>query len=105
MKRISPLPQLPPLSDDAKQAAVLFNTLASPVFHLTFNTPSRIHPRMRAALTELVNAGCLTEDQKPLAEGHALDFYVEGRQLAFMEAVPKMSLAKMKVSPLPVAVN
>ena len=88
---------------DYLQAALLFKT--NPVLTLTFNTPSKIHPRMRAALDALVldDVLCMTIKQ-PKAAGHpGLEWTVADR--AKLSLRKKISIADMDKDPLPMTVD
>jgi len=87
--------RLDALSDDAKSSAYLFH--ANPAMVLTFNTPARIHPRMRAALDELVSFGALQMEREP---GGALHFTVHN--VFLLRRVPKLSAKEHQRVALPI---
>lgn len=96
------------LTEDARCAVVFWH--ANPHMVLTFNTPSRIHPRMRKALTELVYFGAVEEEHepptirqnKPRIPG-AVHFRVHNR--AILDRVPKLSRKEQKRVGLPITVE
>lgn len=95
------------MSEFSLDALVVVNAMFRPMtsMKLSFKTPSRVHPRMRAALTELVEKGVLTEERMPLVRGYALDFYCAKHQREALAAVPKMSQKDMKANSFPVTVD
>lgn len=93
--------RLDKLTDDAKSAATFFHH--NPAVVLTFNTPSRIHPRMRAALTELVEFGALCENKDAGTNGIGLAF--KTYNLFLLKRVPKLSQKELKRVGLPITVE
>jgi len=86
------------LSEDARAASHLFRF--NPGIDVTFGTPGRIHPRMAAALDELVQAGILRLDKEPSgAHVYRVD------DVKKLEAVPKLSQKALRENNLPITVN
>jgi hypothetical protein len=86
------------LSDKALAAATLFKD--GPGFHLTFHTKTRIHPDMKAALDELVDAKVVLI--KDIDDGRGLDYQGTRRSTTVGLVLKPARLAKIK---LPVTVD
>lgn len=76
------------LSEDAVAACDTFKS--NPFVVLTFNTPSRIDPRMEKALIDLIAAGVITRE----VNGPKWQYKVLNRPL--LDQVPRISLADHK---------
>ena len=86
------------LSEDARAASHLFRF--NPRIDVTFRTPGRIHPRMAAALDELVQAGVLNlTKEKSGAYVYRVD---DVKKLA---STPKLSQKALRENSLPITVN
>lgn len=86
---------------DAIAAANLFKQM--PHVALTFNTPSRIHPRMMGALQELVTGGVINQQADALGEGIKLTFRLHDP--AALSTIRRMSQADQKRISLPMTVD
>lgn len=91
------------LTDDAKSALALFQ--ANPAMRLNFGPLSRIHPRMRSALDQLVDNDLLTEDIQTGAQRGGLSFYANPNQRDSIRLQPRVSMALLKKTQLPATVD
>lgn len=88
--------------DDIVQAAQMFHMFGI-AFTLTYQTPSRIPPRMRVALDKLVADGVLDEIKEYRCDKtFSLTFKLKDAEK--LKAIPKLSLAAVHAisNPLPV---
>lgn len=90
------MPDTPALSDDARAViGCLFRLPTTETFKVTFNTPSRITPRAKAALDELVAARILrVRSRKGRGPEKALDYTAPG--VAAREIAKGVSMAWLK---------
>lgn len=90
------------LSDDALSVVPMFK--ANMALELVFNTPARIHPRMKDALSELTGNGVLKEDPLPHADkSYGLRYTVASRTK--LKDLKTLSFKRLKEIALPITVD
>lgn len=87
--------------DDMTQAVQMFHMFGA-AFKLRYNTPSRIPPRMRAAMDKLIADGVIAEEKAMRCDKtFALVFTLKDADK--LKKIPKLSLAAVEriADPLP----
>lgn len=72
---------------------------------LTFNTPSRVHPRMKAALDELIGLDIIKLQRTPLAGPGMESHTYSMKDRSKLDAIPRMSDREMKKHSYPITVD